>query len=79
MELLIPSYVFATPFFGGQAAVSLVGLYGVNDTSLNATATVTPSPLTKSVNLEQTTSGFGDLIPMFTDRWNAGVNNYMVI
>jgi hypothetical protein len=30
------------------------------------------------VALSQDTTGFTDLIPMFTDRWNAGVNNYMV-
>jgi hypothetical protein len=75
LQMVIPSYVFATPFLGGQASLSLLGLYGVNDTALNATATA--GPLTKSISLEQTTSGFGDLLPQFAVRWNAGVNNYM--
>jgi hypothetical protein len=75
-----PTYVFATPFLGGQAAASLLFGYGNNDTSLNATATGTIGPIsvTKSVALQQDTTGFTDLIPMFANRWNAGVNNYMV-
>ena len=76
-----PTYVFATPFLGGQAAATLLFGYGNNDTSLNATATATalyrPISVTKSVALQQDTTGFTDLIPMFVDRWNAGVHNYM--
>jgi hypothetical protein len=77
-----PTYVFATPFLGGQAAATLLMGYGNNDTSLNATATATsalaPGSITRSIALQQDTTGFTDLIPMFADRWNAGVNNYMV-
>jgi hypothetical protein len=78
-----PSYTFATPFLGGQASAFLLVGYGNNDTSLNATGTATallPTPIsiTRSISLQQDTTGFTDLIPMFTDRWNAGVNNYMV-
>ena len=79
---LAPSYTFATPFLGGQASAFLLFGYGNNDTSLNASATATidnpPLSITRSVALQQDTTGFTDLIPMFTDRWNAGVNNYMV-
>jgi len=77
---VIPSYVFATPIFGGQVSASLLMAYGNNDTSLNATTTGTlgPIPFTKSIALQQDTMGFGDLIPQFAERWNAGVNNYMV-
>ena len=80
LGVVIPTYVFATPFLGGQASASLLMLYGNNDTSLNATATGTigPIPFTKSIALQQDTMGFGDLIPIFANRWNAGVNNYMV-
>jgi hypothetical protein len=76
---VIPSYVFATPVFGGQVSASLLMAYGNNDTSLNATTTGTlgPIPFTKSIALQQDTMGFGDLIPQFAERWNAGVNNYM--
>jgi hypothetical protein len=76
----IPTYVFATPFLGGQASASLLMGYGNNNTSLNATASASVPPLTitKSIAIDQDTTGFADLIPMFADRWNAGVNNYMV-
>jgi len=77
-----PSYTFATPFLGGQATAILLFGYGNNDTSLNASATAStdllPFSITRSVALSQDTAGFTDLIPIFTDRWNAGVNNYMV-
>jgi hypothetical protein len=75
LPMLIPTYVFATPFFGGQASASLIGLYGNNDSALNASFTA--GPLARSIGLQQTTSGVGDLIPQFAVRWNAGVNNYM--
>jgi len=78
LQMFIPTYVFATPFLGGQASASLLGLFGINNTSLNATFTGTsPIPFTKTISLEQTTSAVGDLIPQFAVRWNAGVNNYM--
>jgi hypothetical protein len=79
LEMVVPTYVFATPFLGGQASVSLLGLYGENQTGLNATATGTlgPIPFTRTIDLQQTTSGVGDLIPQFAVRWNSGVNNYM--
>jgi hypothetical protein len=79
LQMVIPTYVFATPFLGGQASASLLGLYGSNDSSLNATlsGTLGPIPFTRSANLQQTTSGIGDLIPKVAVRWNAGVNNYM--
>jgi hypothetical protein len=77
---VIPSYVFATPIFGGQVSASLLMAYGNNNTSLNArtTGTLGPFPFTKSIALQQDTMGFGDLIPQVAERWNAGVNNYMV-
>ena len=77
-----PTYVFATPFLGGQASATLLFGYGNNDTSLNASATAStdkiPFSITRSLALQQDTAGFTDLLPMFADRWNAGVNNYMV-
>jgi hypothetical protein len=77
---ILPTYVFATPFFGGQASASLLLGYGNNDTTLNATATASAGPVsvTKSIALQQDTTGLMDVIPLFIDRWNAGVNNYMV-
>jgi hypothetical protein len=82
LGLVAPTYVFATPFLGGQAFAALIFGYANNDTSLNASATATvlstPISIARSAALHQDTNGITDLIPMFTDRWNAGVNNYMV-
>jgi hypothetical protein len=77
LGIFAPSYVFATPFLGGQASAALLGMYGRNDTSLNATVSTTPIPFTRSVALQQADMAFGDVIPQFAVRWNAGVNNYM--
>jgi hypothetical protein len=83
LGFVIPSYVFATPVLGGQASVSLVGAYGVVGTSLAGTLSgvlTTPfgnRPFALSDTINDTTWGFGDLIPQFALRWNAGVNNYM--
>lgn len=80
MGFFAPSYVFATPFFGGQASATLLMGYGVNNTALNGTISGTAAgiPFTRTINLNQTTTGVADLIPQFAVRWNAGVNNYMV-
>ena len=80
LGFVIPSYVFATPFLGGQAAASLLMGYGNNNTSLNATATATIDhlpPFSASIARQQDTMGFAELVPNFAIRWNAGVNNYM--
>lgn len=84
LGFVIPTYVFATPFLGGQASASLLIGYGNNNVSLNANATATATiagmpvgPFSASIARQDDTLGFTDLIPMFTDRWNAGVNNYM--
>jgi hypothetical protein len=74
------SYVFATPFLGGQASASMLGGYGRNDAQLNGTigGTLAGLPLpNRMIDLEQATWGFTDLVPQFAVRWNAGVNNYM--
>src|SRR5437868_12817514 len=84
LGFVIPSYVFATPVLGGQASVSLVGAYGVVGTSLAGTLSGVAStpfgnvPFARSDTISDTTWGFGDLIPQFAIRWNAGVHNYMV-
>jgi hypothetical protein len=74
-----PSYVFATPFLGGQASATLLVGYGQNSTGLNGNIAAAAGPvmLTRTVNLDQTTTGVADLVPQFAVRWNAGVNNYM--
>jgi hypothetical protein len=84
LGFVIPTYVFATPVLGGQASASLVAAYGVVSTTLagqlsgNLTGPGGGSiPFLRSDTVSDTTWGFGDLVPQFALRWNAGVNNYM--
>src|SRR6476646_2676553 len=84
LGFVLPSYVFATPVLGGQASVSLLAAYGVVGTSLAGTLSGvvtgpfgTTIPFARSDTINDTTWGFGDLIPQFSLRWNAGVHNYM--
>ena len=79
MGMFVPSYAFATPVLGGQAAVSVTGVYGRTATSLAGTVslTVPPFSVTRSDSINDTAVGFGDLFPQFSLRWNAGVHNFM--
>lgn len=84
LGFVIPTYVFETPVLGGQASASVIGTYGVVSTNLagQLSGTITGPgggsiPFMRSDSISDTTWGFGDLIPMFALRWNAGVNNYM--
>src|SRR6201999_1841651 len=84
LGFVIPTYVFATPVLGGQASASLVGAYGVVGTTLagQLVGSITGPgggsiPFLRSDSINDTTWGFGDLIPQFALRWNSGVNNYM--
>jgi len=83
LGLAIPSYVFATPVLGGQAALALVTSYGRVGTSLAGTLAGTLTtpfgtvPFMRSDSIFESVTGFGDLIPQFSLRWNSGVNNFM--
>jgi hypothetical protein len=80
LGIFAPSYVFATPVFGGQAAVSMMGIYGNTSTSLAGTVagTVNGMPFGPiSAAASGSTTGFGDLYPQFSLRWNSGVNSWM--
>jgi hypothetical protein len=83
LALALPTYTFATPVFGGQLTVGAVGLYGRVDTSLAGTVSgtlVTPLgtlPFSRFDSISDSVSGFGDVLPLATLRWNNGVHNYM--
>lgn len=79
LGFVIPTYVFATPVLGGQAAVSLVVPGGRNKVSADATLTGALGPIgfTRSGGRTDTTMGFGDIIPQASLRWNFGVHNVM--
>mgnify|MGYP001413981077 CR=1 FL=1 len=77
--LAVPSYVFATPVFGGQFAVSMAAVAGRNIATINGTLTATAGGLsaTRQGTLEDARDGFGDLYPQASLRWNSGANNWM--
>jgi hypothetical protein len=84
LGMVAGTYTFATPIFGAQASATLLGIYGSNSTSLSGTVTgavTVPGlgnlPFSRFDSIDSSLTAFGDLIPQFTLRWNAGVNNYM--
>ena len=83
LALALPTYTFATPVFGGQATVGVLGLYGRVGTSLAATLSGTLAtpfgtiPFARSDSISDAVTGFGDIYPLATLRWNSGVHNVM--
>ena len=83
LALAMPTYTFATPVLGGQATVGVLGLYGRTSTSLAATLSGTLStplgtlPFARSDTISDAVTGFGDVLPLATLRWNNGVHNVM--
>src|SRR5262249_15614749 len=79
LGIAIPTYVFAQPFLGGQASVALLIPFGRNRTSVDATLTGAVGPIGFNIGAGRTdtVSGFADLIPQASVRWNQGVHNWM--
>ena len=80
LGMFSPSYVFATPIFGGQGALSLLALVGNSNTTLAGTVSGTLNGIPfgpRFDSISNSTTGFGDLYPQYAIRWNSGVNNYM--
>ncbi|WP_080962655.1 transporter [Chromobacterium subtsugae] len=71
-----PTYTFATPVAGAQAAVSLTGLYGRTEVYTEANTT-TARGKPRSQSSDDARDGFGDLYPMATLKWNRGNHNYL--
>jgi hypothetical protein len=80
LVLASPTYVFATPVFGGQFAVNLAGAYGRSIAGLSGTLTESLGGITvtKQGSIEDGRDGWSDLYPEASLRWNSGVNNFMV-
>ena len=78
-----PTYVFATPVFGGQAAIGVSASYGRDAGSLMGTLTGSLTaggvtvPFARSDAVGQSVWGFEDLSPVASLRWQQGVNNFM--
>src|SRR5262245_28175068 len=79
LYLAAPGYTFATPVLGGQFNVLVAVPYGRIESSVDATimANLGGPGFTIGRSLTETVSGFGDILPMATLRWNFGVHNFM--
>jgi hypothetical protein len=81
LATLTPSYTFATRVFGAQAAIAATGTYGRKRTTddLVITDPLLLNPITRSrfETISDTATGFGDLAPQASLRWNVGVHNVM--
>ncbi|MDN4984889.1 transporter [Bradyrhizobium sp. WYCCWR 13022] len=77
--LLNPSYTFATPVLGGQFSLGVMAIAGRNHTTLDGTITagVGGFTTTRAGAIDSTLTGFGDLYPQMTLRWNMGNSNFM--
>ncbi len=71
-----PTYTFEQPLWGGQFALSLLGVAGRNNACVDATLT---GPLGGTLSGERCDSrtAFGDLLPQATLKWNDGTDNYL--
>src|SRR5262249_30704520 len=76
--MLTPTYVFATPVLGGQAAIGMSALYGRNTTSVSATLTG-PGGASLSGSSSDYVVGLGDLYPAASLKWTRDVHNFILI
>jgi hypothetical protein len=74
------TYAFATPVLDGQLAVGMAAVYGRSEANLNATITASLGPLmaSRTIDITDVVTGFGDLYPTAALRWNKGIDNYML-
>jgi hypothetical protein len=79
LALLVPSYTFATPVLGGQLAVQMAAIAGRSSASVAGTlsASLPPFSLLRTDSIGDSVTGFGDLYPRASLKWNFGVNNFM--
>lgn len=78
LGIVVSTYVFSRPVLGGQLALGLLGMGGRSEAAVDATLTgLGPLGISISRGRSDTTTGFGDLVPQASLRWNSGVNNFM--
>jgi hypothetical protein len=79
LALVVPSYTFATSVLGGQLAVQMGTILGSTSADVNGTiaASLPPFGVMRTGSIGDTVTGFGDLYPQASLKWNAGVNNFM--
>src|SRR5262249_61028852 len=77
LATVTPSHTFATPVLGGQAAIALAAAYGRKRTTNDAVITTARQgeslATTRFDTISDGVTGFGDLCPQVSLRWNAGV------
>ena len=80
LGIIVPTYVFPSTVFGGQLAVGMMFVTGANHTTLDGTLSASLGPLfaSRSGSIDSSVTGFGDLFPNASLRWNSGVNNVMI-
>jgi hypothetical protein len=76
LALLNSTYTFATPVLGGQLAIGMTGLFGRSSANIDGTLTG-PLGVTRTGFIGDSITSVGDLYPMATLKWNAGVHNFM--
>jgi hypothetical protein len=78
LAIVVPSYTFATPVLGGQLAVQMGTIVGSTSANVNGTLTASLPPFTlmRTDSIGDTVTGFGDLYPQASLKWNFGVNNF---
>lgn len=76
LMFLAPSYAFAQPVLGAQAALQLTGVYGRMRVNTNATLTGPGGGAVGGGESDARTS-IGDLYPMASLKWNRGVHNFL--
>src|SRR5450432_1895425 len=79
LAIVVPSYIFATPVLGGQLAVQMGTIVGSTSANVNGTLTASLPPFSvmRTDSIGDTVTGFGDLYPQASLKWNVGVNNFM--
>jgi hypothetical protein len=71
-----PTYIFTTPLLGAQLSLSLLGVGGRNQGTVDATLTG-PNGNTISGSRTEALTASGDVLPQASLKWNDGVNNYL--
>lgn len=79
LVFLLPGYTFEKPVFGGQLWVGMATITGRSTATIDGmlSTTLGPFALVQRDTLTNSSSGFGDLFPQATLKWNNGVHNFM--
>jgi hypothetical protein len=76
LMLVVPTYTFATPVWGGQAQVSMTTIVG--NVKVSAAATLAgPGGAILTRDTSDSLTAVGDLYPAASLRWNDGKHNWL--